>query len=394
MFEFFRNLFQTSDFPARWNSGNWTELHGWVHIVSDLGTFGAYVTIPLVLIYFITKRKDVPLPWIFWLFCIFIFLCGTVHLVEAIIFWVPVYRLSGALKFTTALASWSTVLVMIPSLPKALSLPGVDKLNETLQQDIVKRERAAELSRRQLEEANIRLQEKSEEMEQLVYTISHDLKSPVVTCRGFLGVLKEKLQKGEYDGIDDIVHRLENGVSRLNMCIEDLLNLSRAGTIPTEPKFIDADVVMRDIINHLTPQAQKAGADIYIDGRLPTVYADPRRLMDVFDNLLSNAIKYGVTELQKKIVIGAAELPDEIRMYVRDNGPGVNPAYHEKIFGVFETLTADKEGTGMGLTIVRKVMDSHGGRVWIESNENQGACFWIAFPKHSHGDATELKAET
>lgn len=132
-------LFDTSDFPARWHCGNWTDLHGWVHIVSDLLTFGAYTSIPLVLAYFVRKRRDVPFPRIFYLFCAFIFACGTVHLVEAAIFWWPVYRFSALMKATTAIVSWATVAAMVPVLPRAMNLPGLQKVNEDLQHEIEER---------------------------------------------------------------------------------------------------------------------------------------------------------------------------------------------------------------------------------------------------------------
>ncbi|MBI1373107.1 MAG: hypothetical protein GC159_10280 [Phycisphaera sp.] len=138
------SLFDTSDFPERWHCGHWTEFHGWTHIISDLATFGAYTAIPCVLAYFIIKRRDIPFPRIFWLFCAFIFACGTVHLIEAVIFWWPVYRLSALVKAITAIVSWATVLAMIPIIPTALSLPGLAKINERLEDEIAERARTEE----------------------------------------------------------------------------------------------------------------------------------------------------------------------------------------------------------------------------------------------------------
>lgn len=98
-------LFDTSDFPPRWTCGTWTPLHGWVHIVADAAIWGAYTMIPAVLAYFILKRRDVPFPRIFWLFCLFILSCGTNHLMESAIFWWPAYRFAALLKVLTAIAS-------------------------------------------------------------------------------------------------------------------------------------------------------------------------------------------------------------------------------------------------------------------------------------------------
>src|SRR6201987_5039918 len=102
MFDFLTHLFDTSDFPARWHCGRWTPGHGWLHILSDLGVWSAYLAIPLVLLFFALRRKNVPFRWVFALFGAFILACGTTHLMEAIIFWWPAYRLAGVIKFGTA----------------------------------------------------------------------------------------------------------------------------------------------------------------------------------------------------------------------------------------------------------------------------------------------------
>src|SRR5690606_38615369 len=117
MLEFLLKLFDTDDFPARWHCGRWSDGHGWLHILSDLSIFAAYMAIPCVLATFVLKRKDIPFPRIFWLFVAFIASCGTVHLIEAIIFWQPVYRLGGVVKLFTAVVSWGTVVALIPVIP-------------------------------------------------------------------------------------------------------------------------------------------------------------------------------------------------------------------------------------------------------------------------------------
>lgn len=142
MWEYFTRLFDTSDFPARWHCGYWTAGHGYLHIVSDVLIFGAYSAIPLVLLYFLWKRQDLPFPRIFWLFGIFIFACGTTHLLEAIIFYWPVYRAAGLLKLVTAVASWATVAALIPIIPRVLAIPGIARLNDQLQMEIHQRRRA------------------------------------------------------------------------------------------------------------------------------------------------------------------------------------------------------------------------------------------------------------
>jgi hypothetical protein len=153
--DFFGKLFDTSDFPRRWNCGTWTAGHGWLHIGSDLAIWAAYMSIPLALFYFVHNRQDIPFTKIFWLFMAFIAVCGTGHLIEAGIFWWPAYRLAGIVKLLTAVVSWVTVLSLLPVIPKALAMPGLQKINEQLKREVTERteaERLAKARGRELEE--------------------------------------------------------------------------------------------------------------------------------------------------------------------------------------------------------------------------------------------------
>jgi len=155
---FFAHLFDTSDFPARWQCGNWTDGHGWLHILSDLGVWSAYVAIPIVLILFVFRRTNLPFRFLFVLFGAFILSCGTTHLMEAIIFWWPAYRLAGMIKLFTALVSWATVIALIPIIPKALSMKSpedlertVDERTSALNREIAERIRAQRAENQQRE---------------------------------------------------------------------------------------------------------------------------------------------------------------------------------------------------------------------------------------------------
>lgn len=131
---FFRKLFDTSDFPARWQCGNWSSGHGWLHILSDLGIWSAYVAIPCVLIYFLRRKRMVPFRKIIALFGAFILACGTTHFMDALIFWAPLYRLSGLIKLATAIVSWATVISLLPIVPQALSLRPPQELDLEIQE--------------------------------------------------------------------------------------------------------------------------------------------------------------------------------------------------------------------------------------------------------------------
>jgi len=148
MLDSIRGLFSTDGFPPRWQCGTgWTSELGWTHIISDIATWASYTAIPIVLAVFVLSRKDAPFPRIFWLFIAFIFLCGTVHLIEAIIFWYPIYRFSALVKLATGLVSVATVVALIPAIPKALSLRSPAQL-----------EREVEARTRSLQESTARQQ--------------------------------------------------------------------------------------------------------------------------------------------------------------------------------------------------------------------------------------------
>ncbi len=157
MFDFLSKLFDTSDFPPRWRCGTWDAGHGWLHILSDLAIFGAYTAIPLVIAFFALRRKDIPFPRIFWLFVVFIFACGTTHLIEAIIFWQPVYRFAGVMKLVTAIVSWATVIALCQIVPSALHLPGLAALNTKLTGEIEERKRTEQALRESEERLRIAL---------------------------------------------------------------------------------------------------------------------------------------------------------------------------------------------------------------------------------------------
>jgi PAS domain S-box-containing protein len=155
VYDFFTRLFDTSDFPPRWQCGSWSAGHGWLHVLSDLGVWSAYVAIPVVLGVLAQRRRDVPFRPIFWLFGAFILACGTTHLMEAIIFWHPVYRLAGVIKLLTAVVSWATVVALVPVVPRALAM----RSPEELEREVVARKQA-EVA---LQRANADLERRVEE---------------------------------------------------------------------------------------------------------------------------------------------------------------------------------------------------------------------------------------
>ncbi|MCB9709259.1 MAG: HAMP domain-containing histidine kinase [Myxococcales bacterium] len=376
MLDFLSKLFDSSDFPARWHCGRWTAFHGWLQIASDTAIFGAYIAIPLVLAYFVLRKQDVPFSRIFFLFAAFIVSCGSTHLLDAVMFWEPVYRVSALLKLLTAGVSWVTVAVLIPTLPKALAL----RSPESLAKEVDVRTAELRASESALSRANHDLAEKNDEMEQFVYSVSHDLRAPLVTSAGFLAALKEDIRAASQEGIAHDIARLEHANQRMTLMIDDLLNLSRIGRVRLEPEWIDPRVIIDEVLSELGPLVASVQARTAVQATFPQLCVDRENFTRIMVNLLTNALKHACPERGCTIEIGSEMHGPEIRVFVRDDGPGLEAQHHERIFGLFERANPKTPGTGIGLAIVAKAMQRRGGRVWIESVPGQGATFWLSFP--------------
>ncbi len=225
------------------------------------------------------------------------------------------------------------------------------------------------------------LRESNEELEQFVYTVSHDLKSPLVTSMGFIAIAKRLAARGDVAGAVAKLDRIVHANERMGQLINDLLELSRVGRVDIDLTQVDLSKMLGDLSASMQPQLQASGLELTVLGPLPCIWGNEGRVLQVFENLLGNAMKYARAPAGRSIEIGAKSDAEHDSVYIRDDGPGVDPAYHEKIFGLFQRLAKEEPGTGIGLTVVRKIMRFHGGDSWVESNSDGGATFWLRFPR-------------
>ncbi|MHC4811315.1 MAG: sensor histidine kinase, partial [Planctomycetota bacterium] len=188
------------------------------------------------------------------------------------------------------------------------------------------------------------------------------------------------------------VDQAEATVGSMRQTIDDLLELSRVGRTPNRITRVALGPLVEEVLRTHAVAIGRAGIRVHVDGELPEIEADRRRLTQVLDNLVANAIAYGCgPEVDDpRIEIAAACDEDACVLCVRDHGPGVPEAFAEQVFGLFQRLRQDRPGTGVGLALVRRIVDAHGGRVWVEPAAGGGARFCIRLPRvppHAAGDA-------
>lgn len=227
----------------------------------------------------------------------------------------------------------------------------------------------------------VELEQKNAELERFAYTVSHDLKSPLITIRGFLGFIREDSRKGNLTRLDADIDRITAATEKMQALLNDLLALSRVGRLINEPRDIDFNDLVNETLELLHGRISQTGVSISVAPDLSTVHGDYKRLMEVLQNLIDNACKFMGGQDVPRIEIGQDGFEKNMPVfYVRDNGVGIQPQFHENIFGLFNKLDVHSEGTGVGLALVRRIIEFHGGRIWIESEPGRGTTFFFTLP--------------
>ncbi|MFH2119566.1 MAG: ATP-binding protein, partial [Pseudomonadota bacterium] len=251
--------------------------------------------------------------------------------------------------------------------------------------DITERKRAEEERERLLAE----IAAKNQELESFVYTISHDLRAPLVSMDGFYSLLKRESQDQLGEQGRHYLERIRANVAHMNTLVTELLELSRIGRVVGPEEEIDVGALLREIEEVLALKLE--GVEFIVQQPLPAVRGDRGRIRQVFANLIENAVKFRSLERGLRIEVGCEEERGFYRFHVRDNGIGILPQYQEQIFEPFRQLDRGIEGVGMGLALVKRIVAYHRGRFWVESELGKGSTFYFTIPDRTNDDVRSTK---
>jgi light-regulated signal transduction histidine kinase (bacteriophytochrome) len=255
----------------------------------------------------------------------------------------------------------------------------LERTNLILRDEITERQRVEAERERLIAEQEA----KNAEMERFTYTVSHDLKSPLITICGFLGLLEQDALRGNVERMQTDITYIHTAAATMQRLLDELLELSRIGRVVHPLTEIPLSALAHEAVTLVGGQIAARGVQVHIAPNLPVVLGDRQRLLEVLQNLMDNTVKFMGTQPTPRIEIGCRQAEQETVYYVQDNGVGIAPQYHEKVFGLFERLESGGDGTGVGLALVKRIIEVHGGRIWVES-AGQGCgstfCFTLSQP--------------
>jgi len=242
--------------------------------------------------------------------------------------------------------------------------------------DITERKRAEE----ERESLLKKLEAKNRELERFSYTVSHDLRSPLVTIQGFTDMAQNDLAQNEVVKAKDNLAFIDKAATKMEKLLSDTLQLSRIGRIANPPEDVPFGDIVKDALEQTAEQIKSSGVEVSVADDFPTVHVDRMRIAEVLVNLIVNSINYRGEQPHPRIEIGYRIDNSESVFFVKDNGIGIDPGQHEKVFDLFYQVDGSGTGTGAGLAIVKRIIEVHNGRIWIESEKGKGCTICFKLP--------------
>ncbi len=232
------------------------------------------------------------------------------------------------------------------------------------------------------------LESKNAELERFTYTVSHDLKSPLITIKGFLGFIEEDTKTGNINRLRADIQRISDATDKMQRLLNDLLELSRIGRLMNLPQKISFGEMAQEAIELVGGRIRERGIAVHIQNNMPDVYGDRQRLMEVLQNLIDNSAKFMTNRPDPRIEIKQEGQENGKPIFlVHDNGIGIASEHLERVFGLFNKLDASTNGTGIGLAIVKRIVELHGGRIWVQSEPGKGSTFFFTLPTEPSPDS-------
>jgi signal transduction histidine kinase len=418
MVEFFKRLFEYREYLPQGSVFLWQDEVLWLTVLGNTLLGLSLILLPVTLFLVVSRRTDLISRKTLYLLTVFLLVCGLSRLVNVLVTWVPLFRLEALLDFGAGLLSVAAAFSLVKFIPEIFRAPNKEQLeqaNALLRQQIEERgkaqaalrqvnddlegrvqHRTAQLIRSNRElEREIEVRKRAEkdlmrkngeliringDLDNFVYCASHDLKSPVVNAEGLVSALREELPQ-ENPIVEELMDRLDRSIRQMHRTIQDLTEVS------TLQKSADESVsfssVLEEVQVDLAANLEKAGVDLVSDFQAADkVFFTHRNLKSIVYNLVSNAIKYRSLHRKPLIRVYSEDAGSYTMLAVADNGIGIDlPKHEKKIFSLFKRLHDEVEGSGVGLFIVKRIMEYNQGRVEVESKPDAGTVFKIYFPK-------------
>ena len=240
------------------------------------------------------------------------------------------------------------------------------------------------------------LEAKNSDLKELNFAVSHDLRGPLITIKGLMKWVQRDAMEGNLERLEKTIDRITLSATRMEQLIDDLLKLSRAGSMHGAVEEISVAEIAAEVVDLLATKISERGVVINIDKNVPSIMGERHRLLTILQNLIENAVKY-MGDQQAPIIDVGCRIEKEAKIFfVRDNGQGLDSSYQSKIFGLFMKVDANSEGSGIGLAILKRIIEEDGGKIWVESDGiGQGCTFYFSFdlkPEKSETSVTTPKS--
>jgi PAS domain S-box-containing protein len=254
--------------------------------------------------------------------------------------------------------------------------------------DVTERKKAEEEIRRKAKE----LQEKNEELTRFTYAVSHDLRSPLVTIQTFQGHLEKDIRSQDAARVEKDLGYIRNAADKMGRLLDDIRRLSRVGRIMNPSEEAPLQAIVKEALDLVAGRISRRGVKVQVMEEPIVLYGDRTRLIEVFMNLVDNAVKFMGDEPAPRVEIGVEQAGEELVIHVRDNGIGIDPELQPLVFGLFHKLDPGSEGEGIGLALVKRIVELHGGRIWVESEgPGKGTTFRFTLAKTRRGVGREQR---